>query len=55
LSNGSAYPSHYLCTGKNAVDFAEFMKMMSKNGTDTGREVKETFGLFNKSGRSVCL
>jgi len=26
------------------------MKMMSKNGTDTGREVKETFGLFNKSG-----
>eukprot|EP00730_Choanoeca_flexa_P018892 TRINITY_DN9210_c0_g1_i1.p1 TRINITY_DN9210_c0_g1~~TRINITY_DN9210_c0_g1_i1.p1 ORF type:complete len:148 (+),score=57.62 TRINITY_DN9210_c0_g1_i1:66-509(+) len=37
-------------SGKNAVDFAEFMKMMSKNGTDTGREVKETFSLFNKSG-----
>jgi hypothetical protein len=39
--------------GKNAVDFAEFMKMMSKNGTETAREVKETFALFNKSGRCV--
>ncbi|EDQ91637.1 uncharacterized protein MONBRDRAFT_35758 [Monosiga brevicollis MX1] len=37
-------------SGKNAVDFAEFMKMMSKNGTETAKEVKETFALFNKSG-----
>jgi Ca2+-binding EF-hand superfamily protein len=37
-------------SGKNAVDFAEFMKMMSKNGTDTAREVKETFSIFNASG-----
>eukprot|EP00043_Microstomoeca_roanoka_P017293 m.180231 g.180231 ORF g.180231 m.180231 type:complete len:149 (+) comp16612_c0_seq2:153-599(+) len=37
-------------SGKNAVDFAEFMKMMAKNGTDTAREVKETFSIFNASG-----
>ncbi|EGD73107.1 hypothetical protein PTSG_04821 [Salpingoeca rosetta] len=37
-------------SGKNAVDFAEFMKMMSKHGTDTAREVKETFSIFNSSG-----
>eukprot|EP00049_Salpingoeca_infusionum_P004179 m.75454 g.75454 ORF g.75454 m.75454 type:complete len:148 (+) comp12452_c0_seq1:1812-2255(+) len=37
-------------SGKNAVDFAEFMKMMSKNGTDTAREVKEAFSIFNSSG-----
>lgn len=53
--------SHHLCwhrspgvrplTGKGAVDFAEFMKMMSKNGTSTAAELKETFALFNKSGR----
>ena len=39
--------------GKNAVDFAEFMKMMSKNGTDTAKEVKEAFTIFNASGRCV--
>merc|ERR1711935_614269 len=37
-------------SGKGAVDFAEFMKMMSKNGTSTAAEIKETFTLFNKSG-----
>eukprot|EP00911_Craspedida_sp_UC1_P000057 UC1_evm1s47 len=37
-------------SGKGAVDFAEFMRMMSKNGTSTASEVKETFGIFNKSG-----
>lgn len=40
-------------SGKGAVDFAEFMKMMSKNGTSTAAEIKETFGLFNKSGNGV--
>jgi calmodulin len=35
------------------VDFAEFMKMMSKNGTDTAKEVKEAFTIFNASGRCV--
>ena len=38
-------------TGKGAVDFAEFMRMMSKNGTSTAAEVKETYTLFNPSGR----
>lgn len=38
-------------SGKNAVDFKEFMDMMSKGGTSTSAEVKETFNLFNKSGR----
>jgi len=37
-------------SGKGAVDFAEFMSMMSKNGTSTAAEIKETFTLFNKSG-----
>eukprot|EP00038_Savillea_parva_P025388 m.47416 g.47416 ORF g.47416 m.47416 type:complete len:145 (-) comp6887_c0_seq1:145-579(-) len=37
-------------SGKNAVDFKEFMDMMSKGGTSTAAEVKETFNLFNKSG-----
>merc|ERR1719473_1035719 len=37
-------------SGKGAVDFAEFMKMMSKNGTSTAAEIKETFALFNASG-----
>merc|ERR1740138_825862 len=37
-------------SGKGSVDFAEFMKMMSRNGTSTGAEVKETYSLFNPSG-----
>jgi len=37
-------------SGKGAVDFAEFMRMMSKNGTSTAAEVKETYTLFNPSG-----
>lgn len=37
-------------SGKGAVDFAEFMKMMSMNGTSTAAEIKETFTLFNPSG-----
>jgi calmodulin len=37
-------------SGKGAVDFAEFMSMMSKNGTSTAAEIKETFTLFNASG-----
>jgi calmodulin len=37
-------------SGKGAVDFAEFMSMMSKNGTSTAAEIKETFTLFNGSG-----
>lgn len=32
------------------VDFAEFMKMMARNGTSTAAEIKESFSLFNKSG-----
>ena len=30
------------------------MKMMSKNGTDTAKEVKETFTIFNASGRCAA-
>ena len=41
-------------TGKGAVDFAEFMKMMAKNGPTTASEIKETFAIFNSSGRCVC-
>ena len=37
--------------GKGAVDFAEFMKMMSRGGASVAGELKETFGIFNKSGR----
>ena len=37
-------------SGKGAVDFAEFMRMMSRNGTSTTAEIKETFGLINESG-----
>jgi len=37
-------------SGKNAVDFAEFMKMMSKGGADTAKEIKEAFAIFNASG-----
>merc|ERR1712146_614065 len=37
-------------SGKGAVDFKEFMTMMSKNGTSTAAEIKETFALFNSSG-----
>ena len=37
--------------GKGAVDFAEFMKMMVKNGPNTSNEIKETFAIFNASGR----
>lgn len=37
-------------SGKGAVDFAEFMKMMSKNGATTANEIKETFAIFNSSG-----
>ena len=40
-------------SGKGAVDFAEFMKMMSKNGPNTANEIKETFAIFNASGRHV--
>ena len=38
-------------TGKGAVDFAEFMKMMARGGGSVANELKETFGIFNKSGR----
>eukprot|EP00042_Codosiga_hollandica_P032100 m.200086 g.200086 ORF g.200086 m.200086 type:complete len:147 (+) comp53812_c0_seq1:113-553(+) len=37
-------------SGKGAVDFAEFMKMMAKNGPTTANEIKETFAIFNASG-----
>eukprot|EP00048_Salpingoeca_helianthica_P014420 m.221616 g.221616 ORF g.221616 m.221616 type:complete len:145 (-) comp15846_c0_seq1:225-659(-) len=37
-------------SGKGAVDFAEFMKMMARGGTSIAAELKETFGMFNKSG-----
>eukprot|EP00051_Salpingoeca_urceolata_P035203 m.28754 g.28754 ORF g.28754 m.28754 type:complete len:246 (+) comp8925_c0_seq1:1936-2673(+) len=37
-------------SGKGAVDFAEFMKMMARNGVSTSAEIKETFSLFNTSG-----
>jgi hypothetical protein len=40
-------------SGKGAVDFAEFMKMMSKNGTSTAAEIKETFALFNAGGSGM--
>jgi len=40
-------------SGKNAVDFKEFMDMMSRGGTSTAAEVKETFNLFNKSGSGM--
>lgn len=36
--------------GKGAVDFAEFMKMMSRGGTSTASELKETFGMLNSGG-----
>jgi Ca2+-binding EF-hand superfamily protein len=36
-------------SGKGAVDFKEFMDMMSKGGNSTASEIKETFSLFNKS------
>merc|ERR1719272_2683955 len=41
------------CCGTGTVlrhHFHEFVKMMSKNGTSTAAEIKETFTLFNKSG-----
>jgi sugar phosphate isomerase/epimerase len=41
----------FLVAGKGAVDFAEFMKMMAKNGPTTASEIKETFAIFNSSGR----
>lgn len=37
-------------SGKGAVDFAEFMKMMARGGSSIANEMKETFGIFNKSG-----
>eukprot|EP00047_Mylnosiga_fluctuans_P001534 m.220782 g.220782 ORF g.220782 m.220782 type:complete len:144 (-) comp10452_c0_seq1:74-505(-) len=37
-------------SGKGAVDFAEFMKMMSRGGSSIANELKETFAMFNKSG-----
>ncbi len=44
-----------MLAGKGAVDFAEFMKMMARGGTSIASELKETFGMFNKSGRCAHL
>ncbi len=37
------------------MDFAEFMKMMAKNGPNTASEIKETFAIFNSSGSYVTF